>query len=122
MCLRLSSREKKKNRNSPSLNTVGDKQAPPLASQHSLVSPSEAGKKLLQHISLVHGKGYTNTAVCIFPTLAITWPQGAPHEEDSLAVAAQVHGGVREWQVCQVQEVVTPSQSPSPLHLRIPAR
>ena len=32
-------------------------------------------------------------------TLAITWPQGAPDEEDSLAVAAQVHGGVREWKV-----------------------
>jgi hypothetical protein len=44
MCLRLSSREKKKNRNSPSRKTVGDKQAPPLASQHSLASPSEKGK------------------------------------------------------------------------------
>jgi hypothetical protein len=27
-------------------------------------------------------------------TLAITWPQGVISEEDSLAVAAQVHGGV----------------------------
>ena len=44
MCLRLSSREKKKNRNSPSRKTVGDKQAPPLASHHSLASPSEKGK------------------------------------------------------------------------------
>ena len=44
MCLRVSSREKKKNRNSPSRKTVGDKQAPPLASHHSLVSPSEKGK------------------------------------------------------------------------------
>ena len=44
MCLRLSSREKKKNRNSPSWKTVGDKQAPPLASHHSLASPSEKGK------------------------------------------------------------------------------
>jgi hypothetical protein len=26
--------------------------------------------------------------------LAITWPQGVLSEEDSLAVAAQVHGGV----------------------------
>ena len=54
-------------------------------------------------------------------TLAITWPQGVLGDEDSHAVAAQVHGGVREWKVCQVQEVVTPSQIPSPLHLRIPA-
>ena len=44
MCLRLSSREKKKNRNSPSRKTVGDKQAPPLSTQHSLASPSEKGK------------------------------------------------------------------------------
>ncbi len=44
MCLRLSSREKKKNRNSPSRKTVGDKQAPQLASHHSLASPSEKGK------------------------------------------------------------------------------
>jgi hypothetical protein len=44
MCLRLSSREKKKNRNSPSRKTVGDKQAHPLASKHSLASPSETGK------------------------------------------------------------------------------
>jgi hypothetical protein len=28
-------------------------------------------------------------------TLAITWPQGVCGEEDSLAEAAQVHGGVR---------------------------
>jgi len=27
-------------------------------------------------------------------TLAITWPQGVLSEEDKLAVAAQVHGGV----------------------------
>jgi hypothetical protein len=27
-------------------------------------------------------------------TLAITWPQGVLSEEDSLAVAAPVHGGV----------------------------
>jgi hypothetical protein len=27
-------------------------------------------------------------------TLAITWPQGVLSEEDSLAAAAQVHGGV----------------------------
>ena len=58
----------------------------------------------------------------ILRTLAITWPQGVLDEEDSLAVAAQVHGDVREWQECQVQEVVTPSQLPSPLHLRMPAR
>ena len=44
MCLRLSSREKKKNRNSPSRKTVGDKQAPPLASHHSLASSTEKGK------------------------------------------------------------------------------
>lgn len=43
-CLRLSSREKKKNRNSPSRKTVGDKLAPPLASYHSLASSSEQGK------------------------------------------------------------------------------
>jgi len=44
MCSRLSSRGKKKNRNSPSRMTVGDQQAPPHASQHGLASPSEAGK------------------------------------------------------------------------------
>jgi hypothetical protein len=43
-------------------------------------------------------------------TLAITWPQGVLGDEDSHAVAAQVHGGVREWQGRQVQEAVTPSQ------------
>ena len=31
-----------------------------------------------------------------------------------LEVAAQVPGDVREWQECQAQEVLTPSQSPSP--------
>jgi len=31
-----------------------------------------------------------------------------------LEVAAQVHGDVREWQECQAQEALTPSQSPSP--------
>jgi len=30
----------------------------------------------------------------ILRTLAITWPQGVLNEEDSVAVAAQVHGGV----------------------------
>jgi len=30
----------------------------------------------------------------VFPTLAITWQQGVFSEEDSLAVAAQVHGDV----------------------------
>jgi hypothetical protein len=39
-------------------------------------------------------------------TPAITWPQGVIDEADSLAVAAQVHGGVREWQERQDQEVV----------------
>jgi hypothetical protein len=29
-------------------------------------------------------------------TLAITWPQGVLGDEDSHAVAAEVHGGVRE--------------------------
>jgi hypothetical protein len=32
------------------------------------------------------------------PTLAITWPQGILGEEDSQSEAAQVNGGVREWQ------------------------
>jgi hypothetical protein len=36
------------------------------------------------------------------PTLAITWSQDVIGEEDDLAVAAQVHGGVREWQECLV--------------------
>jgi hypothetical protein len=27
-------------------------------------------------------------------TLAITWPQGVPSEEDDITAAAQVHGGV----------------------------
>jgi hypothetical protein len=36
-------------------------------------------------------------------TLAITWPLGVLNEEDSLAVAAQVYGDVREWQEYQVQ-------------------
>ncbi len=43
-------------------------------------------------------------------TLAITWPQGVRREEDSLAEAAQVNGGVREWQEYRVQEAVTPWQ------------
>jgi hypothetical protein len=34
----------------------------------------------------------------MYLTLAITWPQGLCSEEDSLAEAAQVNGGVREWQ------------------------
>jgi len=47
-------------------------------------------------------------------TLAITWPQGVINEEDTQAGAAQVNGGVREWQERQVQLAVTPSRSPSP--------
>jgi uncharacterized protein YfaP (DUF2135 family) len=47
-------------------------------------------------------------------TLAITWPQGVINEEDTQTGAAQVNGGVREWQERQVQLVVTPSRSPSP--------
>jgi hypothetical protein len=43
-------------------------------------------------------------------TLAITWPQGVLGDEDSHAVAAQVHGGAREWQGRQAQEAATPSQ------------
>jgi len=50
----------------------------------------------------------------ILRTLAITWPQGVLGEEASLAGAAQVNGGVREWQKRQVKQAVTPSQSPSP--------
>jgi|LakMenE01Jun11ns_1017448.scaffolds.fasta_scaffold9771244_3 hypothetical protein len=42
-------------------------------------------------------------SVLILRTLAITWPQGVLNEEDSLAVAAQVYGDVREWQEYQVQ-------------------
>jgi len=42
--------------------------------------------------------------------LAITWPQGVLGDEDSRAVAAEVHSGVREWQGRQVQEAVTSSQ------------
>jgi hypothetical protein len=33
-------------------------------------------------------------SVCL--TLAITWPQEVLNEEENLAVAAQVHGDVRE--------------------------
>jgi hypothetical protein len=43
-----------------------------------------------------------------------TWPQVVLVAENSLAEPAQVNGGVREWQECQVQEEVTPAQSPSP--------
>jgi hypothetical protein len=49
----------------------------------------------------------------ILLTLAITWPQGVLGEEDSQAGAAQVHGGVREWQERQAQLAATPSRSPS---------
>ena len=49
-------------------------------------------------------------------TLAITWPQGVQGIENSLVEAAQVNGGVREWQEFQVQEAVTPLLSPSPIH------
>jgi hypothetical protein len=52
-------------------------------------------------------------AVRVFPALAITWPQGVINEEDTQAGAAQVNGGVREWQERQVQLAVTPSRSPS---------
>jgi len=34
-------------------------------------------------------------------TLATTWPQSLFGVEDSHEVAAQVNGGVREWQECQ---------------------
>jgi len=37
---------------------------------------------------------YTNSSEDVLLTLAITWPQGVLSEEDSLAVAAQVNGGV----------------------------
>jgi len=47
-------------------------------------------------------------------TLAITWPQVVKAEVFCLAEAAQVNGGVREWQECQVQQEVTTAQSPSP--------
>ena len=36
-------------------------------------------------------------------TLAITWPQGVLGEDDSHAVAAQVHGGVRQHKVCLLE-------------------
>ena len=45
--------------------------------------------------------------------LAITWPQGVLGEEDTQAGAAQVNGGVRDWQECQVQLAATPLRSPS---------
>ena len=44
-----------------------------------------------------HGHTLENPMVPFHPTLAITWPLGMNGEEDSLAVAAQVHGDVREW-------------------------
>lgn len=50
----------------------------------------------------------------VCPTLAITWPQVVKAEVFCLAEAAQVNGGVREWQECQVQQEVTTAQSPSP--------
>jgi hypothetical protein len=40
----------------------------------------------------------------------------------SLRVAAQVHGDVREWQECQILEVVTITQSLSSPHPRKLAR
>ncbi len=43
-------------------------------------------------------RGFRPMACWIRITLAITWPQGVLSEEDSLAVAAQVHGGV-SWPV-----------------------
>ena len=58
----------------------------------------------------------------IWLTLAITWPQSLFGVADSHEVAAQVNGGVTEWQECQAQEALTPSQSPSSLRLRKPAR
>ena len=36
------------------------------------------------------------SASLVGPTLAITWPQEVLNEEENLAVAAQVHGDVRE--------------------------
>jgi hypothetical protein len=53
---------------------------------------------------------------------AITWPQVVLGEEDNHVEAAQVNGGVREWQECPVQKEVTPSKTPSTLHLRKSAR
>ena len=38
--------------------------------------------------------GSSKWGECVLRTLAITWPQGVLSEEDSLAVAAQVNGGV----------------------------
>jgi len=46
----------------------------------------------------------------ILRTLAITWPQVVKAEVFCLAEAAQVNGGVREWQECQVQGEVTLSK------------
>ena len=78
----------------------------------------------LPHLALAVAYAYfmKSAAQRLGPTLAITWPQGALAVEDSLKEAAQVYGGVREWQECQDQEAVTPLQSPSPLHQRKPAR
>jgi hypothetical protein len=113
MCMRLSSRDKKKNRNSPSRKTVGDKQSPQLLlSIASLRLPRQGNSSFSTLIR--SGQGLCEAAVCIFLTLAITWPQVVKAEVFCLAEAAQVNGGVREWQECQVQQEVRTAQSPSP--------
>jgi hypothetical protein len=56
------------------------------------------------------------------PNAAITWPQVVLGEEDNHVEAAQVNGGVRDWQECPVQKEVTSSKPPSTLHLRKSAR
>jgi hypothetical protein len=83
MCIRLSSREKKKKRNSPSRKTVGDKRHP-FYLMFSIAWVLTLGEKTGSKSSLTcQGRWLGETAFCIFPTLAITWPQGVLGEEDS---------------------------------------
>jgi len=111
MCLRLSSRKKKKNLNSPSRKTVGDKQAPPLAFHHSLASPSEKGKSSCSRSDTFRPRALRIRLSASFQR----WPSPArkePQQECALgsedhAVAGQVHGRVRWRQAYKNQHLAS---------------
>jgi hypothetical protein len=106
MCLRLSSREKKKNRNSPSRKTVGDKQAPPLASHHSLASPSEKGKSSCSRSDTFRPRAmgirclHLSNAVWAGPVSALRWgPLSAYAADGKRATCSKAHAVQLVWAI-----------------------
>jgi hypothetical protein len=96
MCLRLSSREKKKNRNSPSRKTVGDKEAPPRTSHHSRASPTERGKALAAGRTC-SGQGPWEYGCLHLSNAAAEWQARNPRRRSrELKVACPLEGLVRQ--------------------------